>query len=189
MLIAKLQKKISITYKWVILNCIFLTALGLTGVLIELELDRSFWHMLVLISILLIAAISLVMSGLLLSKINRLALPQVREELEHANQLANFWQHENEVLIRNLALTIQQQFSTWGLSKAECEIAFLLLKGYSLKEIAALRSTSERTVREQAIHIYAKSGLKSRTELTAFFLEDLLNPVHQEVEQGQLDRT
>jgi hypothetical protein len=36
------------------------------------------------------------------------------------------------------------------------------------------RNTSEKTVRQQASAIYQKSNLSSRSELSAFFLEDLL---------------
>jgi len=35
----------------------------------------------------------------------------------------------------------------------------LLLKGLSLKEIATVRGTGERTVREQARAVYRKAGL------------------------------
>jgi DNA-binding NarL/FixJ family response regulator len=55
----------------------------------------------------------------------------------------------------------------------------LLLKGLSHKEIADARSISETTIRQQALAIYRKSGLRSRAELSAFFLEDLLLPVDQ----------
>ena len=50
------------------------------------------------------------------------------------------------------------------------------LKGLRHKEIAELRQTSERTVRQQALAVYRKSGLNGRTDLAAFFLEDLLLP-------------
>ena len=46
----------------------------------------------------------------------------------------------------------------------------------SFKEAAAVRDTSERTVREQARSLYKKAGLAGRSELSAFFLEDLLLP-------------
>jgi DNA-binding NarL/FixJ family response regulator len=52
----------------------------------------------------------------------------------------------------------------------------LMLKGLSHKEIARVRATSEATVRQQAASVYRKSGLSSRAELSAFFLEDLLAP-------------
>lgn len=55
--------------------------------------------------------------------------------------------------------------------------ALLLLKGLSLKEIAAIRSTAERTIRAQAQALYAKGGLTGRAALSAFFLEDLLAPI------------
>ena len=53
-------------------------------------------------------------------------------------------------------------------------MAFLLLKGMSLKEIAEIRDTAEKTARVQSMSIYAKAGLSGRSELAAFFLEDLL---------------
>jgi DNA-binding NarL/FixJ family response regulator len=43
-------------------------------------------------------------------------------------------------------------------------------------EIAALRSTSEATVRQQARSTYEKSGLNGRASFCAYFLEDLLPP-------------
>lgn len=42
--------------------------------------------------------------------------------------------------------------------------------------IAQLRNTAEKTVRSQSVAIYSKSGLAGRSELAAFFLEDLLGP-------------
>ena len=48
-----------------------------------------------------------------------------------------------------------------------------MLKGASLREIAGLRRTSEATIRQQAQNVYRKSGLNSRAELAAYFLEDL----------------
>ena len=68
---------------------------------------------------------------------------------------------------------IARQMSAWGLSVAELEIGWMILKGLQFKEIAAARGTSERTVRQQAQAIYAKSGLLNRSEFSAHFLEDL----------------
>ena len=78
--------------------------------------------------------------------------------------------------MEGLARSIDRQLDQWQLSVAEKEVAFLLLKGLSLKDIAALRGTAEKTVRAQSAAVYAKSGLAGRTELSAFFLEDLLLP-------------
>jgi putative tricarboxylic transport membrane protein len=84
---------------------------------------------------------------------------------------------ETQVLLRGISEQIERQFQTWALTVAEREIAMLMLKGLRHKEIASLRGTSERTVRQQALTIYKKAGLDGRTDLAAFFLEDFLQPV------------
>ena len=66
---------------------------------------------------------------------------------------------------------IARQMQEWVLSAAEIEIAWMILKGLQFKEIAFARGTSERTVRQQAQTIYAKSGMANRTEFAAYFLE------------------
>lgn len=79
--------------------------------------------------------------------------------------------------MEGLGQTIDQQLSVWGLTESEKEIALLLIKGYALKEIADIRRTTEKTARAQSTSIYAKSGLSGRSQLSAFFLEDLLLPI------------
>jgi DNA-binding CsgD family transcriptional regulator len=86
------------------------------------------------------------------------------------------WRHEAQEHLRGLGAAIDTQFRRWELTPAEREVALLLLKGLSLKDIAELRATSERTVRQQSLGIYRKSGVAGRAELAAFFLEDLLLP-------------
>jgi len=69
---------------------------------------------------------------------------------------------------------IQAQLLAWKLTKSEQEVALLLLKGLSFKEIAAVRQTQEKTVRQQATSIYGKANLKGRHEFSAYFFEDFL---------------
>ena len=52
----------------------------------------------------------------------------------------------------------------------------MLLKGLTFKDIAKARCKSERTVRQQAGAIYAKSSLVNRSDLAAYFLEDFMTP-------------
>mgnify|MGYP002700136595 CR=1 FL=1 len=73
-----------------------------------------------------------------------------------------------------LAEVIAQQLQEWALTTSEKEIAQLLLKGFSLKEIAALRGTAEKTIRQQASAIYKKSGVSGRHSFSAWFMEDFL---------------
>ncbi len=89
---------------------------------------------------------------------------------------ADSWRLESRKYLDGLSLAIDQQLTKWKLTVAEKEVAFLLLKGLSLKEIADVRNTAEKTARAQSLAIYTKSGVSGRSELAAFFLEDLLLP-------------
>ena len=102
---------------------------------------------------------------------------QVLRDLELARIQGQRWRSDSRSLLDGLGAAIETQFSRWNLTDAEREVALLLLKGLSTKEIAQVRAVSERTVREQARSIYAKAGLTGRTALSAFFLEDLLAPI------------
>lgn len=100
----------------------------------------------------------------------------LRGDLSAAREEAARWREEARGALAGLGAAIDRQCDRWNLTPAEREIAVLLLKGLSLKEIAAARATSERTVRQQALAVYRKAGLSGRAELSAFFLEDLLLP-------------
>ena len=89
---------------------------------------------------------------------------------------AEAWRMGSRKYLDGLSRSIDLQLDQWQLSVAEKDVAFLLLKGLSLKEIAAARGTTEKTARVQSSAVYAKSGLAGRSELSAFFLEDLLPP-------------
>ena len=98
-------------------------------------------------------------------------------DLEIARVQGQRWRAEARTLLNGLGDAIDAQFSRWNLTEAEREVALLLLKGLSLKEIAAIRVTTERTVRAQARSLYGKAGVTGRAALSAFFLEDLLAPI------------
>jgi len=73
-----------------------------------------------------------------------------------------------------LALVLKEQFEIWSLTQTERQVAMLLLKGLSFKEIASVRSTMEKTVRQQASAIYKKANVSGRHAFSAWFIEDLL---------------
>jgi DNA-binding CsgD family transcriptional regulator len=89
---------------------------------------------------------------------------------------AQKWRQISRSYMDGLSAEIERQLEQWGLTAAEKDVAFLLLKGLSDKEIADLRNTSARTVRTQTGLIYAKSGVPGRSAFLAFFLEDLIPP-------------
>jgi DNA-binding CsgD family transcriptional regulator len=98
-------------------------------------------------------------------------------DLETARLQGERWRADARTYIEGLGAAIEAQFNRWNLTEAEREIALLLLKGLSLREIATLRATGEQTVRTQARSLYSKAGLSGRAALSAFFLEDLLSPI------------
>ena len=97
-------------------------------------------------------------------------------DLTTARVEASRYKEEAHDAMQGLGAAIDSQFERWSLTPAEREVGLLLLKGLSHREIAEVRATTEPTVRQQALMIYRKSGLRSRSELAAFFLEDLLLP-------------
>ncbi len=101
-------------------------------------------------------------------------------DLEVARTEGEKWRMDMRELVKGLGAAIDAQFDRWQLTPAEREVAMLMLKGLSHKEIAAVRDASERTVRQQARAIYGKANLSGRAALSAFFLEDLLLPVSQQ---------
>jgi cytochrome b/DNA-binding CsgD family transcriptional regulator len=85
-------------------------------------------------------------------------------ELEKRNVLklraeSERWRAQSKKYLDGLSEAIEAQLAAWSLSTSEKEIAFLLLKGLSLKDIALIRNTAEKTVRSQSVSIYSKAGL------------------------------
>ncbi len=52
-----------------------------------------------------------------------------------------------------LMAVMRNQFTNWGLSPSECDVALLLIKGLSMKEISLAREVKEKTIRQQATGI------------------------------------
>lgn len=69
---------------------------------------------------------------------------------------------------------VQDYFDALGLTPAETEVAWFLLKGMSLSEIAALRNTREGTVKAQCTGIYRKAGVNGKSQLFSALVEDVL---------------
>jgi DNA-binding CsgD family transcriptional regulator len=101
---------------------------------------------------------------------------RLESDLADAHGDIAHWRKETQALLAGLGSAIDRQFQRWGLTPAERDVGLYLLKGLSHKEVADMRQTSERTVRQQAREIYRKAGVGGRAELSAWFLEDLLLP-------------
>lgn len=140
----------------------------------DYQTDPDLLHALLEICIILVSLGGL---WLLLQEVinRRNELKQLQAQLKHTTQALSVSNEKLQQASREYSKVIQEQYVAWKLTPSEKEVASLLLKGLSLDEIAGVRETKERTVRQQASSIYRKSGLNGRHEFAAWFFEDFLN--------------
>lgn len=70
--------------------------------------------------------------------------------------------------------TVDAYFERLTLTEAERDVAWMILKGLSVAEIAALRDTKAGTVKAQCTAIYRKAGVSGKGQLFSQVVEDLL---------------
>jgi DNA-binding CsgD family transcriptional regulator len=70
---------------------------------------------------------------------------------------------------------IERHFDHWGLTAAERDVALLSIKGVSISDIAAMRSTRDGTIKAQSAAIYRKAGVSGRAELISVVVEELVS--------------
>ncbi len=70
---------------------------------------------------------------------------------------------------------LEERFTEWEFTLAERDVALFALKGFSLSQIAALRDTTEGTVKTQTNAIYRKAGVSGRPQFLSLFIEDLMS--------------
>lgn len=104
------------------------------------------------------------------------SLGATRAELAQHAAERDTWRAASQAAVAGFRQAIDRQFDSWQLTDAERDVAVQLLQGESHKVIAHRSGRSERTVRQHAVAVYAKSGLRGRAELAAFFLDDLFTP-------------
>lgn len=131
---------------------------------------------LILEGLLLLVSATMFIAGLKQLTEARQEIKSLQVDVEKLHEEKDKWKGETQQLLAGLSVKIEDQFKHWSLTQAETEVGFLLLKGFSLKEIADVRDTKLKTTQQQSQSIYQKTGLGSRSELAAFFLEDLLPP-------------
>ncbi|SDZ73649.1 regulatory protein, luxR family [Thiothrix caldifontis] len=101
-------------------------------------------------------------------------ITQLHTQLNHSHARISDLHNKLQQAGKGYVTVIHEQLNEWELSPTEKEVALLLLKGLSFDEIASIRHTKEKTVRQQAIAIYRKSGLNGRHAFAAWFFEDFL---------------
>lgn len=161
----------------------------------DLREGTTVGHVLAEGAVVLVGLVGIVVTGRRLALVLRAARASrdravaLATELEATRAEAARWREEARDLLEGLGSALDRQFERWSLSPAEKEVALLLLKGLSHKEIASVRSITEATARQQGRAVYKKAGLSGRNDLSAFFLEDLLLPQERAQPAAQPNRT
>lgn len=162
----------------ILLSLTVLLLVILVAAVLDLVLDRprTLWSAHVLLEVLVVLACAggVVVLGLGWARA-RGSLRRLHGALRRNEEELAAWRARAASLQEGLGRAIDEQLAAWSLTATEREVARLILEGYSHKEIAAATARSDRTVRQHAAAVYRKSGLAGRAELSAFFLEGLLD--------------
>ncbi|MCF6194079.1 MAG: LuxR family transcriptional regulator [Kangiellaceae bacterium] len=147
--------------------------LNFVDVITDIKLGVPQWHILEESIIVLMSGF---VAGYLIYEIHKRSkqLEELAANLSESNVHLEKITDDMKRARREYSQVIHKQFDDWLLTKGEQQVGLLLLKGLSFKEIAVVRDTKEKTVRQQASTIYAKSELEGRHEFSAWFLEDFL---------------
>lgn len=152
----------------------FITDIGMSVLGIERQpLDWQIREILEIFAALALL-IGLILSGLLLAQ-SQARLGRAEAQLRRASSAFM------EVL--------EGHFTQWGLTPAERDVAFFVIRGCSIAEIGALRKTSEGTVKAQTNAIYRKAGVTGRGQLMSVFIDDLLSDELRDPKPKDLART
>ena len=160
-------------HQWIPVAIFALFAL-LTAIDIAMDLaaGTTFGHVLVEFTLMLCAATGAIYFWKRL-RLSRQHERELERDLRRARVEMAQWQADQRELLGDLREAIDQQFDRWEFSATEKEIAYHLLKGLSMKYIAALKGSTPRSVTQQSYVLYHKAGLGGRAELSAYFLDTL----------------
>ncbi|MFL5784093.1 MAG: helix-turn-helix transcriptional regulator [Bacteriovoracaceae bacterium] len=150
------------------------TVFFVTDILHDLHQGISLSHILHEVILFLISLAALIWQVRVIFIKNK-SLHALNVELLETKKSYQEWKQRTHSQAMEIRRMIDEQFAVWHLSQSEKDVALLLIKGLSMKEIAEIRATHEKTVRQQATTIYKKAGLSGRQELAAFFFEDILS--------------
>lgn len=69
---------------------------------------------------------------------------------------------------------VEERFREWRLTPSEHDVAMLVVKGFSIAEIAGIRGNAEGTVKAHLNAIYRKSETNSRAEMLGLLIDPLM---------------
>ena len=121
-------------------------------------------------SVLLVIAVAWAMQRMTALREDQIAL---RDYVARNNAKGADWRAARSAEIAALSDAIALEFRDWGLTGEEMDVAELLLKGASLKEIALDQRQSMSRLQALEASVYRKAGLSGRVELSAYFLDSM----------------
>jgi DNA-binding CsgD family transcriptional regulator len=159
--------------KSIVIIFLIIMSLNFMDVLTDISLGIPFWH---IFSEMLIVIVSGLGALFLIKDIRAKAfdISILKQELIISDDKFRNISDEMKNARHEYSAVIHSQFKQWSLTPSEQEVAMLLLKGLSFKEISGIRNTKEKTVRQQASVIYSKAHVEGRHEFAAWFLEDFM---------------
>jgi DNA-binding NarL/FixJ family response regulator len=149
--------------------------LNFIDVLVDINLGVPSWHIFEEALLVLLSAIGTVYLVREIRFKSR-QISHLKTELQTTSDRFENISEEMKQARKEYGEVISSQFNNWNLTQSEQEVAMLLLKGLSFKEISAVRDTKEKTVRQQASSIYEKASVEGRHEFAAWFFEDFIAP-------------
>lgn len=162
--------------KWSFLIRLFFVLIVITSVMditVDFAHGANFLHM-TQEAIVCVFALSLLLMLFLNTRAQARRIDQLLIELEQAKVHSAQASKELVSAKRIFGDEILKQFSIWGFTESESDIALFTLKGFSAKEIADYRNASEKTVRNQLTSVYKKSEMTSKVAFIAWFMEGLI---------------
>jgi len=158
---------------FIIVLLLLITLFKLFDIFADLQLNLPTWHIAQEGILVLLTILGSIYLGFDLIRSSR-QVKALRSKLVKADKQINNMSSQMHAARQEYSLTIAAQFTAWGFTKSEQQVALLLLKGLSFKEIAEVRLTKEKTVRQQASTIYSKAQVDGRHTLCAWFMEDFI---------------
>jgi len=159
--------------KFITIILLVIMSLNFFDVLTDISLGVPGWHI-------FFESLIAIMSGIgalfLIKDIRARTsdISRLKQELLISDDKFRNISDEMKNALHEYSAVIHNQFEQWLLTPSEQNVAMLLLKGLSFKEISGVRNTKEKTVRQQASVIYSKSNVEGRHEFAAWFLEDFM---------------
>jgi len=164
----------------IIVLLVLIMLFKLLDIIADLQLDIPAWHIMQESILVLLTVIGTVYLSNDLMRRSR-QVKALAYRLAQADKQIDNMSSQMRSARQDYSQAVASQFNTWGFTKSEQQVAFLLLKGLSFKEIAEVRQTKEKTVRQQASSIYGKAEVDGRHTFCAWFMEDFIQEHNEEL--------